>query len=590
MKKLGMKKLFVVALMSLIVSSAAFADNLTVDGTTRSYVKYVPSNLGENRPLLISCHGMSQNPDYQKGMLKIETVADTAKFVTVFPQGIDNAWDISGDRDINFVKAIIDKMVTDYKIDRNRVYLSGFSMGGMFTYHAMTKIADLIAAFAPISGYPMGGMSFTSARPVPIIHTHGTADDVVSFNRVQSFIDGWVKRNNCPTTARKTTNYRGASHITRYEYGPGDNGVYVVLMEMANKGHWISNDNGVLTGDEIWRFCKEYSLVNRKPTVSLSTPLTGTKLYTMGTAVAEHSIRIVANAKSDSSEIAKVAFYGDSKLLATLTEPPYEYTWTKIFGKGSHSIKVVATDKEGETATAVALLNALIKVKEMDLSADFEGGAVPAGWMTYDGEEKRVGTLANLYSGCRVLAMTGEPRDFDLGLYIRNKSGNKEEGIAYYATDETSVRLALTPAKYSLNFTVCNWNMTGFGAITARVKSTANGVLVKETITPTCNIGNSASNSFSGATKVELPFEVTVDTPVYIAFFTDAAPWADAIIADIKLVREDPTSVESIVDGTTKIEKEECFNLSGRSTGAQGLVLKRTTYADGKVKVEKVLR
>ena len=359
---------------------------------------------------------------------------------------------------------------------------------------------------------------------------------------------------------------------------------------MANKGHWISNDNGVLTGDEIWRFCKEYSLVNRKPTVSLSTPLTGTKLYTMGTTVAEHSIRIVANAKSDSSEIAKVAFYGDSKLLATLTEPPYEYTWTKIFGKGAHSIKVVATDKEGETATAVALLNALIKVKEMDLSADFEGGAVPAGWMTYDGEEKRVGTLANLYSGCRVLAMTGEPRDFDLGLYIRNKSGNKEEGIAYYANDETSVRLALTPAKYSLNFTVCNWNMTGFGAITARVKSTANGVLAKETITPTCNIGNSASNSFSGATKVELPFEVTVDTPVFIAFFTDAAPWADAIIADIKLVREDPTSVESIVDGTTKIEKEECFNLSGRSTGEHGLVLKRTTYADGKVKVEKVLR
>jgi hypothetical protein len=36
--------------------------------------------------------------------------------------------------------------------------------------------------------------------------------------------------------------------------------VEVVLMEMADKGHWISNDYGVLTGDEIWKFCSRYSV------------------------------------------------------------------------------------------------------------------------------------------------------------------------------------------------------------------------------------------------------------------------------------------------------------------------------------------
>ena len=143
-----------------------YAETLVVDNTTRDYIIYVPKNLGSQRPLLISCHGMNQDAAYQKGMLQIESIADTAKFVTVFPNGINNGWDISGDRDLRFVQAIIDEMVAKYDIDRNRVYLSGFSMGGMFTYHAMNRIADKIAAFAPISGYPMGGGVYTSSRPL----------------------------------------------------------------------------------------------------------------------------------------------------------------------------------------------------------------------------------------------------------------------------------------------------------------------------------------------------------------------------------------------------------------------------------------
>ena len=226
------------------------AESIKVGGTTRSYITYVPRNLGAHRPLLISCHGMNQDANYQKGMLKIETVADTAKFVTVFPEGIDKSWDISGNRDINFVLALIDEMVAKYDIDPCRVYLSGFSMGGMFTYHAMNKIADRIAAFAPISGYPMGGATANAkVRPIPIIHTHGTSDDVVTFSNVQSNLNVWIRHNGCPSTAKVTQRYRNAPHITRHVWGPGNEGVEVVLMEMAGKGHWISNDYGVLTGD-----------------------------------------------------------------------------------------------------------------------------------------------------------------------------------------------------------------------------------------------------------------------------------------------------------------------------------------------------
>ena len=236
-------------------------EKLKVGGTEREYKIYVPKDLGAKRPLLISCHGMNQDAAYQMGMLDIKSVADTAKFVTVFPEGISKSWDITGNRDINFMLAIIDEMVEKYDIDRGRVYLSGFSMGGMFTYHAMNKIADRIAAFAPISGYPMGGATASpNVRPIPIIHTHGTSDDVVTFSNVQKNLNVWIKHNGCPETAEVTKRYRNAAHITRHVWGPGNDDVEVVLMEMANKGHWISNDNGVKTGDEIWRFCSRYSI------------------------------------------------------------------------------------------------------------------------------------------------------------------------------------------------------------------------------------------------------------------------------------------------------------------------------------------
>ena len=99
----------------------------------------------------------------------------------------------------------------------------------------MNRMADKIAAFAPISGYPMGGGVYTSSRPVPIIHTHGTTDDVVGFGGVSGVLAGWVKRNGCPATPTTVKPYR-VGHITKHTWGPGENGVEVVLLELANKG------------------------------------------------------------------------------------------------------------------------------------------------------------------------------------------------------------------------------------------------------------------------------------------------------------------------------------------------------------------
>ena len=342
-----------------MVTNAQTRKTITSEGQKREYLQYAPSDLGSKRPLIISCHGMNQSAQYQWDALKdAKTLADKEKFVIVLPEGINSGWDISGDRDINLIKDLIAQMKKDFDIDENRVYLSGFSMGGMLTYHAMNKIPDVIAAFAPISGYPMWGFTYTGKRAIPVIHHHGTGDDVCVYSNVQRNIDELVKKNKCSTTPTITQNYGGYSHITRKEWGGGTDGVKVVLMELANKGHWISND-GLFTLDEIWKFCKNYSLEEKPVQVKITSPVTGAKT--------SKDVTLKVNAESSKGNITAVRFFLDGIRKAEVTAPPYEYQY-KDLEKGTHTLLAQAIDdKDNKNFAKVS-----ITVQQQDIPDSWE--------------------------------------------------------------------------------------------------------------------------------------------------------------------------------------------------------------------------
>ena len=355
-------KIFTIIISILTISMVTNAQTrktITSEGQKREYLQYAPSDLGSKRPLIISCHGMNQSAQYQWDMLKdAKTLADKEKFVIVLPEGINNGWDISGDRDINLIKDLIAQMKKDFDIDENRVYLSGFSMGGMLTYHAMNKIPNVIAAFAPISGYPMWGFTYTGKRAIPVIHHHGTGDDVCVYSNVQRNIDELVKKNKCSSTPTITQNYGGYSHITRKEWGGGTDGVKVVLMELANKGHWISND-GLFTLDEIWKFCKNYSLEEKPVQVKITSPVTGAKT--------SKDVTLKVNAESSKGNITTVRFFLDGIRKAEVTAPPYEYQY-KDLEKGTHTLLAQAIDdKDNKNFAKVS-----ITVQQQDIPDSWE--------------------------------------------------------------------------------------------------------------------------------------------------------------------------------------------------------------------------
>jgi hypothetical protein len=84
------------------------------------------------------------------------------------------------------------------------------------------------------------------------------------------------------------------------------------------------------------------------PSVAITAPTNG--------ATVTANVKVTASASDSGSGIAKVTFYLDGKVLATVTSAPYSTQWnTKKSTKGKHTLTAVAQDNAGNTATSATV-------------------------------------------------------------------------------------------------------------------------------------------------------------------------------------------------------------------------------------------
>lgn len=330
-------------------------DYKKVSVSGRDVYVYAPSGLAENSPLLLSLHGANQDPDYQQSNTHWETVADTAGFVVAYPKGGEgySAWDISGDQDTKWISAVIDQLVKDYKLNPKRVYLSGFSMGGMFSYHAISKIADKIAAIAPCSGTNVYGAS-KAQRPMPIFHPHGTKDDVLNYSQVDGFLKNYRDQFKCPSQAEVKENYPNSENsATLYSWGPCDNGVYIKHLKLEGRMHSPSKADI----SDIWNFVKGYDVDGPIG----AAPASSSSEVASSSDVAKSSSSVVGPRSSSSvAAVSSSSHHHWSGLSSSTTALPEDMGLHAVSVYKSSDNFIVVAGAQGKTITVFNSLGSVV--------------------------------------------------------------------------------------------------------------------------------------------------------------------------------------------------------------------------------------
>ncbi|MBY0610812.1 MAG: dienelactone hydrolase family protein [Beijerinckiaceae bacterium] len=81
--------------------------------------------------------------------------------------------------ELAFAKQVLDDAAQRFEVDRNRVLMTGFSIGASLVWYMACKEPGLAAAYAPIAGGFWRPLPQSCAGPIDLLHTHGWRDQTV---------------------------------------------------------------------------------------------------------------------------------------------------------------------------------------------------------------------------------------------------------------------------------------------------------------------------------------------------------------------------------------------------------------------------
>ncbi|PHS66900.1 MAG: hypothetical protein COB12_05575 [Flavobacterium sp.] len=201
-----MKNIILIIIFSFIVLSCNKTDDtiegsektnetISVNGRQREYIQFLPEGYEDenNMPIVFVLHGGTGSPEGMLDYVDYRALANSNKFVLIYPKGIQKNWNDGrptdanqlGVDDVNFFRKLIEKLVGNYNINQAAIFVTGISNGGFMASRLGCELSDKIKAFAAVAATIEANNvapNCSTNQPVSALYIHGTADEFVPFN------------------------------------------------------------------------------------------------------------------------------------------------------------------------------------------------------------------------------------------------------------------------------------------------------------------------------------------------------------------------------------------------------------------------
>ena len=184
--------------------------NWTVEGVERQALLAIPADATQKPvPVVFAFHGHGGSMRNAARSIRIHEVWSEA--LVVYMQGLNTPGQLTDpegkragwqkekgdqkDRDLFFFDAVMKTLNEEFKVDASRIYATGHSNGGSFTYLLWAERPENFAAFAPSGCAALKSRTALKARPM--LHIAGKNDPLVKFAWQSMMIESVKKTNQC---------------------------------------------------------------------------------------------------------------------------------------------------------------------------------------------------------------------------------------------------------------------------------------------------------------------------------------------------------------------------------------------------------
>lgn len=285
-------------------SATSSREALTVDGRARTYLVHLPTGYPHSQPaypVVVVLHGTLGTGEKVSGQTRFSELADREGFVVVYPDAVANWSDgrgtsdaeRAGVNDVAFFKALVAELLSRYRLDAKRIYVTGVSSGGIMAYRLGCEAAELFAALAPVIANvaePLAGRCAPS-KAVPLMAINGASDPLVPFEggiccktprgggeggavlSTQGSLAIFARKNGCeatPIRERLPVLVNDGTEVEKRTYPGCESGAEVVSYAIVGGGHaWPPNppqapklaglsSKNIDATDVIWEFFKNH--------------------------------------------------------------------------------------------------------------------------------------------------------------------------------------------------------------------------------------------------------------------------------------------------------------------------------------------